>query len=165
MLKVFAFPSALCRTPEPRGRAPAPLESVARWHSALAFPRQHAQLFLNEFLLSSLWADPTQQQFCKTRCSHIYHLNPQITFGNFLENCQPFFPMGISSEELSFNCCLEGSSGGHLVWPLSYTSRKTASTRWGQPQLCPVNTLRPHKFFKNPPRMETPQPLQLPLLY
>lgn len=113
--EVSAFPSALGDTPEPRGRAPAPLESTACWHRALAFPRQHAQLSLNEFLLSSLWADPTQQQFCNTHCSHIYHLNPQITFGNLLENRQPFFPIGISSQELSCNCCLEGSSGGHLV--------------------------------------------------
>lgn len=101
MLQVFAFPAELGYIPEPRGRAPGPLESAARWHRALAFPRQHAQLSLNEIRLSSLWADPTQQQFCNTCCSHIYHLNPQITFGNCLGNCQPFLPMGISSEELS----------------------------------------------------------------
>lgn len=150
MLQVSAFPSALGHTPEAKGRAPAPRESTARWHTALTFPRQHAQPSLNEFLLSSPWADPTQQQFCNTCCSQIHHLNPQTTFANFLGNCQPFFPMGIFSEELLHNCCQEGSSGGHLAWPLSSTSRKTASTAWGQLQLCPVDTLRPRKFFKNP---------------
>lgn len=122
-LQVSEFPAALGATPEPRGRAPGPLESAARWHRALAFPRQLAQLSVNEFLLSSLWADPTQQQFCNTCCSHIYHLNPQITFGNFLENCQPFFPIGISSQELPHNCFWRSSG------LTSHTSRKTASTR------------------------------------
>lgn len=44
---------ALGYIPEPRGRAPDPLESAARWHRALALPCQQAQLSLNEILLSS----------------------------------------------------------------------------------------------------------------
>lgn len=158
-LQVFEFPAALGATPEPRGRAPGPLESAARWHRALAFPRQLAQLSLNEFLLSSLWADPTQQQFCNTCCSHIYHLNPQITFGNFLENCQPFFPIGISSQELSHNCRLEGSSGGHLAWPLTPAGKRPAldevsyrfvqSTLWGLRSFSRLHSLSSFHCYAN----------------
>lgn len=115
MLEVSAFPSALVTLQSQE-------EGLQPWRAQHAgtelspsFPRQHAQLSLNEILLSSPRADPTEQQFCNTCCSEIYHLNPQTTFANSLGNYQPFFPMGISSEELSGNRCLEGSSGGHLV--------------------------------------------------
>lgn len=110
VLEVSAFPPALGHT---QGQGEG-LQLPWRAQHALPAPANvHGSL--DELLLPSPWADPTQQQLCNTCCSHICHLNPQITFGNLLENCQPFFPMGISSEELSRNCCLEGSSGGHLL--------------------------------------------------
>lgn len=99
-----------------KGRAPAPRESTACWHGALAFPRQHAQLSLNEFLLSSSpWADPTEQQLSNTCCSQIHHLSPQTTLANFLGNYRPSSPVGIPSQGLSRQRCLEGSSAGHLL--------------------------------------------------